>query len=265
MYYLIYETTNIINKKKYIGKHITDNISDEYIGSGTVLLKSVKKYGKQNFIKNILFMFDNEEDMVNKEKELVNLDVINSPYFYNIALGGQGGCIVLKEGHPQRDLTIKKISNTHLKNTKKKSECAKKLHKEKRIGMYGKEHTEETKELMSKNSQRLSGKNHPNFGKHRTTETKQKLHDANVGKKLTNEHIQKIKDNHYVVSGENNPMYGKEHTEETKEILRLKATGRKKTILNKKMECPHCKRLITSNVFNRWHNDNCKDKPICQL
>jgi hypothetical protein len=28
-----------------------------------------------------------------------------------------------------------------------------------------------------------------------------------------------------------------------------------------KYECPHCKRMIAANLFNRYHNDNCRSKP----
>ena len=33
-YYFIYQIKNKINNKIYIGKHITDNPNDDYMGSG---------------------------------------------------------------------------------------------------------------------------------------------------------------------------------------------------------------------------------------
>lgn len=39
MYYTIYKTTNLINGKYYIGKHQTENIYDNYYGSGVALEK----------------------------------------------------------------------------------------------------------------------------------------------------------------------------------------------------------------------------------
>ena len=71
MKYTIYQITNLINKKIYIGKHQTQNINDNYFGSGIALLKAIAKHGKENFVKEILFVFDTEEEMNNKEKELI--------------------------------------------------------------------------------------------------------------------------------------------------------------------------------------------------
>lgn len=99
MNYLIYKITNLINKKIYIGAHITLNTNDSYFGSGYLLKRAIAKYGKQNFKKDILFSFDNEEDMWNKEKELVNLEFLGRPDVYNICLGGKGGNLM-----PQRNL-----------------------------------------------------------------------------------------------------------------------------------------------------------------
>jgi hypothetical protein len=86
-YYLIYKITNIKTNKFYIGAHRTTDIDDKYMGSGVYLKRAQKKYGIENFKKEILCVFDNEHDMFNKEAELVNLHE-NS---YNLMNGGQGG------------------------------------------------------------------------------------------------------------------------------------------------------------------------------
>ena len=91
MKYTIYKTTNLINNKIYIGTHITDNPNDSYLGSGTVLKRAIEKHSKVNFNKEILFIYDNKEDMYNKEKELVDANFVKRKDTYNLKLGGEGG------------------------------------------------------------------------------------------------------------------------------------------------------------------------------
>jgi hypothetical protein len=89
MYYTIYKITNIINNKYYIGSHKTKNINDNYLGSGKLILNDIKIYGKENFKKEILFVFDNEIEMYEKESEIVTQFIIEQIENYNMCLGGK--------------------------------------------------------------------------------------------------------------------------------------------------------------------------------
>lgn len=91
MYYLIYKTTNNINGNIYIGMHETNNVEDGYIGSGKRLLSAISKYGRENFTREILFCFQNREEMLLKEAELVNEDFLKRDDVYNLTSGGKGG------------------------------------------------------------------------------------------------------------------------------------------------------------------------------
>jgi hypothetical protein len=106
-YYTVYKTTNLINNKIYIGVHSTNNLNDSYLGSGKNFLKALKEYGKENFKKEILFIFDNKKEMLEKEKELVNKEFILNENTYNIILGGG-------------DLTTENLINVYNKNDKTK-------------------------------------------------------------------------------------------------------------------------------------------------
>jgi hypothetical protein len=87
MYYTIYRTTNNVNGKYYIGKHKTTNPYDNYLGSGRAFEDAIRKYGKEHFTKEILFIFDNEEEMNAKEEEIVEICKTS----YNLCKGGKGG------------------------------------------------------------------------------------------------------------------------------------------------------------------------------
>lgn len=91
MYYTIYQIVNKINQKIYVGKHITSDLCDDYMGSGKILRKAQEKYGIENFEKQILFVFDSEEEMNAMEKEIVNEEFCLRADNYNLCVGGQGG------------------------------------------------------------------------------------------------------------------------------------------------------------------------------
>ena len=86
-YGFIYVTTNLINGKKYIGKHTT--FGDDYLGSGTILKKAIGKYGKENFVrKDIAFAYDHEQ-LCDLEKYYIDkFKAVTDPNFYNCLPGG---------------------------------------------------------------------------------------------------------------------------------------------------------------------------------
>jgi hypothetical protein len=61
------------------------------MGSSPYLNAAIQKYGINRFKKEILFDFDNYDDMNNKEIELVNENFIKRKDTYNVELGGNGG------------------------------------------------------------------------------------------------------------------------------------------------------------------------------
>jgi hypothetical protein len=91
MLYTIYQVTNLLNSKIYIGKHQTTNPDDSYYGSGVALKKSIAKHGKDNFKKEVLFVFQTEEEMNAKETELITEEFVARSDTYNMGVGGEGG------------------------------------------------------------------------------------------------------------------------------------------------------------------------------
>lgn len=86
--FIVYKITNKINKNIYIGCHITKNINDSYMGSGSRIGEAIREFGRENFEKIILWNFDNKDDMLAKENELVNDEFIKRDDTYNVIVGG---------------------------------------------------------------------------------------------------------------------------------------------------------------------------------
>lgn len=84
--HIVYKTTNNINGMIYIGVNSTGDKG--YLGSGLNIGIAIKKYGKSNFIREILFSYDTRAEALQKEAELVNTEFINREDTYNIMLGG---------------------------------------------------------------------------------------------------------------------------------------------------------------------------------
>ena len=173
MFYTVYKITNNLNDKFYIGMHKTENLEDGYMGSGKIIQRVIKKYGVENFTKNILHIFDNEIDMRDKEKELV----VISEQSYNLCPGGQGGFgyinslpNALENQRIGRSAANKKLleiygENWHLIISRKgqqvlkekypdlNKEVALRGHKEGWLNWSGKKHSAESIEKMKKSKQ----------------------------------------------------------------------------------------------------------------
>ena len=103
MKYIVYQTTNIVNKKIYIGVHETENpdIFDGYIGCGAYINKptsynkgkthfhnAIIKYGIKSFVRTTLKVFDTLEDALDLECWLVDDEFVKRTDTYNMILGG---------------------------------------------------------------------------------------------------------------------------------------------------------------------------------
>lgn len=87
-YFYLYKITNNINKKFYYGIHCTNNLDDGYMGSGKLLHQAYKKYGVENFSKEIIQFCSSLKEVSNLEKQIVNENLINDPLCYNAIKGG---------------------------------------------------------------------------------------------------------------------------------------------------------------------------------
>lgn len=99
--YTVYKTINIVNGKIYYGFHSVDEakilridrghgscFADGYLGSGKLLKRALKRYGKRSFYQEIIGIFDLKEEAELLESQLANKDFVQRDDNYNIALGG---------------------------------------------------------------------------------------------------------------------------------------------------------------------------------
>lgn len=138
MYY-IYRITNLTNGKTYIGQHKYKDLNDNYMGSGIHLRAAQKKYGMENFKKDILVFNIVEKSFIDLlEKEYIKFYRSIGKAEYNITDGGQGG------SGPRSEETKKKISEAEK----------------------GKHHSEEWKRKISKAMKGNQNNKGVNKGKH---------------------------------------------------------------------------------------------------
>lgn len=86
---IVYKTTNLITGKIYIGQDSNNN--PKYLGSGRLLKKSIKKYGKEHFKKEILETCESAKHL--NERELywiTTYDSTNKYIGYNMRIYPNG-------------------------------------------------------------------------------------------------------------------------------------------------------------------------------
>ena len=200
-YGYVYKTTNIQNNKIYIGMHKAQVFDKGYFGSGVLIKKAIKKYGQDNFVVELIEWCCDRADLCSKEKYWICYFRSNTPDIgYNLAQGGDGGDTFHLHTVEEQDEIKAKIGE-RFKGRKQTDEwIEKRKHCGEENGMYGKHHTQETKEIIS---QKMSGENNPMYG----------IPSPNKGRLCSEETKDKIRKTKL---GENNPNYGKIFTEKEK-------------------------------------------------
>lgn len=88
---IVYLTTNLINGKKYIGSTTrTDKDVKYYLGSGVNISLAIKKYGRENFIRETLWEGSNEHVREIEAFYCQLNDVASNQNYYNCTNEGTG-------------------------------------------------------------------------------------------------------------------------------------------------------------------------------
>ncbi len=179
------------NNKKYIG--ITKNKVKERWKNGRgyerqLFYNAILKYGWDNIQHIILYQNLTREEAEQKEIELIKrYNTRNRKYGYNLDGGGNVNREVSEE--TREKISLKKRGVKHSPESIEKQ----------RMKVLGKKWSEETREKIMKSrrlhkkvltleqrkaiSERVSGKNHPMYGKHHSLETRQKMSNTRKGEK----------------------------------------------------------------------------------
>jgi len=136
MFYYIYKITNINNGKFYVGSHKTENLNDEYFGSGIYLKRFIQQHGKENFKKEILSYHNSLEEMLAAENALLN-DIKNTDT-YNLKYCAMGGNTKVKYNIDEKKKYIDKLVANPASPIGKKGN---------KNFMFGKKHSNEYKEF----------------------------------------------------------------------------------------------------------------------
>lgn len=206
---VVYKTTNLVNGKIYVGKTHRKDGFDRYLGSGKVFRQAMRKYGRENFKREIIEECETREDLDIAESKWIELLHARDPDIgYNLAPGGEGGGAYEGLTPEQREIRNRKISET----TKGKPKRGHAVSEETRVHMQqaqqkkaqdpeyinsrkGVKLSSTTIEKMSaakKGKPRCGGKDWT--GLHLSEETKAKIRAARIGMKQSPETVQKRKE-----------------------------------------------------------------------
>ena len=157
----LYITTNIINGKMYIGQTTSSRTS--YLGSGRLIQKAIKKYGRENFIREIIHHGTWEEIDLLESMYIEKYNCIESDKFYNLKEGGH-------HGKHANEKTSKKMSDARMGKSYEE--------------IYGEEEATRQKNLRK---EKFKSNGNPFFNKMHSIESRKKIKEARKTQIITKE------------------------------------------------------------------------------
>jgi hypothetical protein len=115
--FILYKTTNLTNGRFYVGIHEQEQPFefDGYFGSGKALVLAIKKYGRDNFKRETVLVYNCLQEASIAEAVIVDEEFISSEDTYNIVPGGGYPPVHRGDTHPtKRPEARKRVSLARL-------------------------------------------------------------------------------------------------------------------------------------------------------
>jgi group I intron endonuclease len=233
--YSIYKATNLINGKIYIGKDKHNN--KKYYGSGLLLKEAIKKYGIENFKKEIIEECDSIELLNEREKFWIqSFNSTDIEIGYNISDGGDGGDTLTN--NPNRESIIEKRKGVKIIFSEEHKRKLSESKKGDKNPMKGKQMSEEDKKHLSN---LIKGRKMPD-------EFRKNVSKGKTGVKFTEKHKENLSKNHA-------DFRGYKHSEESRANM---SKAKKGCTLKKIWECPICNKMCSTQPNLNKHLNKCK-------
>ena len=175
-----YRTTCLENGKVYVGQKRTEGFRPDYLGSGKLIRRAVKKHGRHVFIVEVLDFHPDKPALDRAEQRAIieHRSLLGREAVYNIADGGMGspGYKMAEEEKRRRSERFKGSRNPQFGIP--------------RIGFlnphYGHKHSWKARETIGIKNSTHKGHDHGNFGIKRTAEQVEKNRIGHIGQKAPN-------------------------------------------------------------------------------
>lgn len=180
-YHYVYKVTNLVNGNIYVGMRSSILEPEEdvaYMGSGKAIESAIKKYGVENFYKEVTASFKTRQEAFELEELIVDSEFVKRRDTYNQKVGGLG--VGSGEDHPRFGATITEDHKKKLVEGAKNfadsltEEDRQRLAKERSLRT--KKYWEDP-EFRANQLKRLE-ENHPRLGRKHSEESKNKMSES---------------------------------------------------------------------------------------